>query len=57
MICVDHHAAVMAELESYGHQAQPGAHPATSEFDNAIGDPDFAPVPRRAEVLSPRQQS
>ena len=25
VICVDQHAAVMAELESYGHQAQPGA--------------------------------
>ena len=25
VICVDQHAAVMAELESYGRQAQPGA--------------------------------
>jgi cyanophycin synthetase len=43
VICVDQHAAVMAELESYGQQAQPGAHRATSELANAVGDPDFAP--------------
>ena len=43
MICVEQHAAVMAELESYGRQAQPGVHRAASEFDNAVGDPDFAP--------------
>ena len=46
VICVDQHAAVMAELESYGHQAQPGAHRETSEFDNAVGDPDYAPAQR-----------
>lgn len=45
VICVDRHVAVMAELETYGHQAQPGAHRATSEFANAVGDPDFAPAP------------
>ena len=45
VICVDRHAAVMAELETYGHQAQPGAHRETSEFANAVGDPDFAPSP------------
>jgi cyanophycin synthetase len=45
VICVDQHAAVMAELESYGHQAQPGAHRANSGLANAISDPDFAPVP------------
>ena len=44
VICVDQHAAVMVELETYGHQAQPGAHRATSEFDSAVGNPDFAPV-------------
>ena len=44
MICVDRHAAVMAELETYGHQAQPGAHRETSEFGLAVGDPDFAPA-------------
>ena len=45
VVCVDRHAAVMAELESYGHQAQPGSRAETSEFDNAVGDPDFAPEP------------
>ncbi len=45
VICVDQHAAVMAELETYGHQAQPGSHRETSEFANAVGDPDFAPAP------------
>ena len=45
VICVDQHAAVMAELESYGHQAQPGAHRPTSELANAVSDPDFAPIP------------
>jgi cyanophycin synthetase len=47
VICVDRHAAVMAELESYGQQAQPGSRTETSEFDNAVGDPDFAPEPAR----------
>ncbi len=42
VICVDRHTSVMAELESYGHQAQPGSRTETSEFDNAVGDPDFA---------------
>ena len=41
VICVDQHAAVMSELESYSRQAQPGArrddHPGT----NAVSDPDF----------------
>ncbi len=44
VICVDQHPAVMAQLESYGHQAQPGAHREVSEFNNAVGDPDFAPA-------------
>ncbi len=43
VLCVDRHAAVMAQLESYGHQAQPGARTDSSDFDNAVGDPDFAP--------------
>jgi cyanophycin synthetase len=44
VICVDQHAAVMAELESYGHQAQPGSHAsAGGDVTNAIGDPDFSP--------------
>ena len=42
VICVDRPAPVMAELQSYGHQAQPGSRTETSEFDNAVGDPDFA---------------
>ena len=46
VICVDQHAAVMSELESYGHQAQPGAHRTSSELANAVGDPDFAPTRR-----------
>ena len=54
VICVEQHAAVMAQLESYGHQAQPGAHRETSEFNNAVGDPDFAPAqdePMRSEAV------
>jgi len=32
----------MAELESYGHQAQPGARPdRQGDMSNAVGDPDF----------------
>ena len=47
VICVDQHAAVMAELESYGHQAQPGARRGrTASSTNAVGDPDYAPGPR-----------
>ena len=46
VLCVDQHAAVMAQLESYGHQAQAGARRETDgEFDNAVPDPDFTPVP------------
>jgi cyanophycin synthetase len=41
VICVEQHAAVMAYLESYGHQAQPGARPAVDrDFSNAVPDPD-----------------
>jgi cyanophycin synthetase len=44
VICVEQHAAVMAQLESYGHHAQPGARPDDDrEFSNAVPDPDFAP--------------
>ncbi len=43
VICVDQHAAVMAELESYGHQAQPGAHRGVGDVANAVPDPDFTP--------------
>ncbi len=44
VICVDQHAAVMAELESYGHQAQPGAHRGAGDLTNAVPDPDFTPA-------------
>ena len=40
VLCVDQHAAVMAELESMSHQAQPGAH-----LGEAVGDPDTARPP------------
>jgi cyanophycin synthetase len=42
VICVDRHAAVMAQLESYGRQAQPGARgePA-GELNHGVPDPDF----------------
>ena len=48
VICVDKHATVMAELESYGRHAQPGAHrrpegAATNDVSNAVPDPDFSP--------------
>jgi cyanophycin synthetase len=44
VICVEQHAAVMAQLESFGHHAQPGARPDDDrEFSNAVPDPDFAP--------------
>nr|WP_239579981.1 cyanophycin synthetase [Microlunatus panaciterrae] len=50
VICVDKHAAVMAELESYGRQAQPGARPDDeSEFNNAVADPDFNPEAARSQ--------
>jgi cyanophycin synthetase len=41
VICVEQHAAVMAELESFGHHAQPGARPQDErEINNAVPDPD-----------------
>ena len=44
VLCVDKHAAVLAELESYGRQAQPGSRSEEDgHFDNAIADPDFTP--------------
>ncbi len=44
VMCVDQHAAVMSELESYGHQAQPGARPDhEGDMTNAVPDPDFTP--------------
>ncbi len=48
VICVDQHAAVMAELESYGKQAQPGSRAEVDgDVANAVGDPDFSPEPMR----------
>jgi cyanophycin synthetase len=40
VLCVDKHPAVLAELESWSHQAQAGA-----GFDSDVaGDPDFTPA-------------
>jgi cyanophycin synthetase len=39
VICVDKHPAVVAELESWSHQAQAGAH---STDDEPVGDPDMS---------------
>ncbi|WP_375422930.1 cyanophycin synthetase [uncultured Friedmanniella sp.] len=43
IICVDRHAAVMAELESYGRQAQPGVNRESEGTGYAVADPDFVP--------------
>jgi cyanophycin synthetase len=44
VICVDQHAAVMAELESYGRHAQPGARRGADRvLATSVPDPDFAP--------------
>ena len=41
VVCVDQHAAVMAELETWSHQAQAGA----GASDDAPGaDPDYVPA-------------
>ena len=40
VVCVDKHAAVMAELENWSNQAQAGSGAGTG--DN-VGDPDFSP--------------
>ena len=43
VLCVDKHPAVLAELESWSHQAQAGANAADTDM---IGDPDLAqPAP------------
>ena len=46
VICVDQHAVVMAELESYGRQAQPGARSDGEPASGVarVGDPDFSPT-------------
>ena len=46
VVCVDKHPAVMAELETWSHQAQAGA---ASTPATPVGDPDFNPAqPDRA---------
>jgi hypothetical protein len=41
----------MAELESYGHRAQPGARrESDQDLANAIADPDFAPLATAARA-------
>jgi cyanophycin synthetase len=55
VLCVDRHAVVMTELESYGHQAQPGAR---SDGDGAsgvarVGDPDFSPAAATSDAKDP----
>jgi cyanophycin synthetase len=50
VICVDQHAQVMAQLESYGRQAQPGSHGAPAgELNRGVPDPDFLPEPPRTD--------
>lgn len=47
VICVDRHAAVMAELETYGKQAQPGvSREESGDSNRSVADPDYAPAPR-----------
>ena len=41
IVCVDQHASVMSELESYGRQAQPGARRDDHASTNSVSDPDF----------------
>ncbi|MCA1482076.1 hypothetical protein, partial [Bradyrhizobium sp. NBAIM08] len=40
VICVDKHANVLAELESWSHRAQAGA--SASDDGDSVKDPDFA---------------
>jgi cyanophycin synthetase len=49
VVCVDQHASVMSELESYGRQAQPGARRDDHASTNAVSDPDFVAGPAEAE--------
>jgi cyanophycin synthetase len=53
VICVDQHAAVMAELESYSHQAQPGSRRDDGADRNAVSDPDFNPHTSQSEPQAP----
>jgi cyanophycin synthetase len=42
VLCVDKHAAVLAELESWSHQAQPGSGAGSgNESEDHVGDPDL----------------
>jgi cyanophycin synthetase len=41
VVCVDKHAAVMSELETWSHQAQAGSRAGN---DGPVGDPDFTPA-------------
>ena len=45
VICVDQHASVMSELESYGRQAKPGARRGDHASTNSVSDPDFVVAP------------
>lgn len=40
VLCVDKHPSVVAELENWSKQAQPGS---GSTDDAAVGDPDLSP--------------
>jgi len=40
VLCVDQHSEVMAELETWSHQAQAGSGPSGPD---SVGDPDFSP--------------
>ncbi|WP_375433224.1 cyanophycin synthetase [uncultured Friedmanniella sp.] len=44
VICVDQHAVVMSELESYGHQAQPGVSRESQDGSHSVADPDYVPT-------------
>jgi cyanophycin synthetase len=45
VVCVDKHADVMAEVESWSHQAPPGC---AANPDSPAADPDYAPAPTEA---------
>jgi cyanophycin synthetase len=55
VLCVDRHAVVMAELESYGHQAQPGARSDGDPTSGVarVGDPDFSPAATTSDAEDP----
>ena len=51
VICVEQHAAIMAELESFGHHAQPGARRQDErDINNAVPDPTRTARPDSAET-------